>query len=58
MFRYFKNIDGYQIVIKTDAIIAVQDLGYHRLILTPFDEFEVQETLEEIFSNKATFSNN
>jgi hypothetical protein len=48
MFRIFTDLDGYEVAVKLDSIIAVMDDGEFRIILTPFNDFEVQETLNEI----------
>ena len=64
MFKVLTDLEGFNIMIKADAITAVQDMGEFRLVLTPFDEFEVRETLSEIFkaplnnNNLVTFSKN
>jgi len=64
MFKLLTDLEGYQVAIKNDTIIAVHDDGEFRIVVTAFEEFEVQETMQEIFkiplnsNNVVTFSKN
>lgn len=49
MFRVFNKIDDLEVVINTSDIVNVQDMGDHRLICTIYDEFEIKESINEIF---------
>jgi hypothetical protein len=58
MYRYFKKTDGLTIVLDLSYVIGVEDMGDFRIILTPHFEFEVSDTIEDIFDDKKKFSLN
>ena len=61
MFRIYTKTDGLQVVINSNDLIGVEDVGSHRIIYTIIKEFNIIETVHEIFkpeSNVNKFSHN
>lgn len=60
MYRYFTKTDGLKVYIKPEDIIAYEEMEDHVLIITVIGDFEVINTIEEIFGNTQNikFSNN
>lgn len=58
MYRYFTKTDGHEVVIDVNMIMAVEDMGDCRVIVTPYFEFEVIDSMYDIFSDKKKFSEN
>ena len=59
MYRYFTKTDGLKVYIKNDDIIAYEEMEDHVLIITVIGDFEVINTIDEIFNKKKQdFSNN
>jgi hypothetical protein len=58
MYRYFTKTDGLEVVIDVNMIMAVEDMGDFRVVITPYFEFEIRERVEEIFNDKKKFSDN
>lgn len=60
MYRYFTKTDGLKVYIKTEDILAYEEMEDHVLVITVIGDFEVINTIEEIFGNTQNikFSNN
>lgn len=64
MFRYFTKTDGLKIYVKDEDILAYEEMEDHVLVITAIGDFEVVNTIEEIFNgpkscdNNVKFSNN
>ena len=60
MYRYFTKTDGLKVYIKPEDILAYEEMEDHVLIITVIGDFEVINTIEEIFGNTQNikFSNN
>lgn len=58
MYRYFTKTDGLKVYIKPEDIIAYEEMEDHVLIITVIGDFEVVNTIEEIFEKRQNFSNN
>ena len=59
MYRYFTKTDGLKIYIKNDDILGYEEMEDHVLIITVIGDFEVINTIDEIFNKKKQdFSNN
>ena len=60
MYRYFTKTDGLKVYIKPEDILAYEEMEDHVLVITVIGDFEVINTIEEIFGNTQNikFSNN
>lgn len=58
MYRYFTKTDGMKIYIKDEDIMGYEEMDDHVLVITILGDYEVINTIEEIFKNKHNFSNN
>ena len=59
MYRYFTKTDGLKIYIKDEDIMGYEEMEDHVLIITVIGDFEVINTIDEIFNKKKQdFSNN
>jgi uncharacterized protein with ACT and thioredoxin-like domain len=58
MYRYFTKTDGLKVYIKNDDILAYEEMEDHVLVITVIGDFEVVNTIEEIFEKRQNFSNN
>ena len=59
MYRYFTKTDGLKVYIKPEDILAYEEMEDHVLVITVIGDFEVINTIDEIFNNKKqNFSNN
>lgn len=61
MFRIYTKTDGLQVVININDLIGIEDVGSYRIIYTIIKEFNITETVSEIFmpeSNVNKFSHN
>lgn len=59
MYRYFTKTDGLKIYIKNDDILGYEEMEDCVLVLTIFGDYEVINTIDEIFNNKKqNFSKN
>ncbi|MBK8820561.1 MAG: hypothetical protein IPN49_16305 [Saprospiraceae bacterium] len=59
MYRYFTKTDGLKVYIKPEDILAYEEMEDHVLIITVIGDFEVINTIDEIFNKKKqNFSNN
>ena len=59
MYRYFTKTDGLKVYIKNDDIIAYEEMEDHVLIITVIGDFEIINTIDEIFNpTKQDFSKN
>jgi hypothetical protein len=58
-YRYFTKTDGLKVYIRPEDIIAYEEEDDHVLIITVIGDFEVVDSIEEIFGTaKQDFSNN
>ena len=59
MYRYFTKTDGLKVYIKNDDILGYEEMEDCVVVMTIIGDFEVINTIEEIFNNKKQdFSNN
>ena len=59
MYRCFTKTDGLKFYIKPEDILAYEEMEDHVLVITVIGDFEVINTIDEIFNNKKQdFSNN
>ena len=58
MYRYFTKTDGLKVYIKPEDILAYEEMEDHVLVITVIGDFEVVNTIEEIFEKRQNFSNN
>ena len=59
MYRYFTKTDGLKVYIKNDDILGYEEMGAIVVVMTIIGDFEVINTIDEIFNKKKQdFSNN
>ena len=59
MYRCFTKTDGLKVYIKPEDIIAYEEMEDHVLIITVIGDFEIINTIDEIFNpTKQDFSKN
>ena len=59
MYRYFTKTDGLKVYIKPEDIITYEEMEDHVLIITVIGDFEIINTIDEIFNpTKQDFSKN
>ena len=59
MYRYFTKTDGLKVYIKNDDILGYEEMEDFVVVMTIIGDFEVINTIDEIFNNKKQdFSNN
>ena len=59
MFRYFTKTDGMKVYLRDEDILGYEELECSTLVMSIIGEFEVINTLEEIFNKQdQKFSNN
>lgn len=58
MYRYFTKTDGLKIYIKNDDILGYEEMEDCVVVMTIIGDFEVINTIEEIFEKRQSFSNN
>ncbi len=58
MYRYFTKTDGLKIYIKNDDILGYEEMEDCVVVMTIIGDFEVINTIEEIFEKRQNFSNN
>ncbi len=58
MFRYFTKTDGFRIYVKDEDILAYEEMEDHVVVVTAMGDFEVINSIEEIFNERSRFSNN
>ena len=60
MYRCFTKTDGLKVYIKPEDVLAYEEMEDHVLVITVIGDFEVINTIEEIFGNTQNikFSNN
>ena len=59
MYRYFTKTNGLKVYIKPEDVLAYEEMEDHVLIITVIGDFEVINTIDEIFNKKKQdFSNN
>ena len=58
MYKYFTKTDGLKIYIKDEDIMGYEEMDDHVLVITILGDYEVINTIEEIFKSKPNFSNN
>lgn len=51
MYRYFTKTDGRKIYIKNDDILGYEEKEDCVIVLTVFGDWEVLNTIEEIFND-------
>lgn len=50
-FRVFTKTDGLEIVIDIKNVTDVEDMGDCRIVRTIMDEYEIQDTIDDVFLN-------
>ena len=58
IYRYFTKTDGMRIYLRESDIISYEEMEDHTLVTTIMEDYEVINTIEEIFNGKPKFSNN
>ena len=59
MYRCFTKTNGLKVYIKPEDVLAYEEMEDHVLIITVIGDFEVINTIDEIFNKKKQyFSNN
>lgn len=58
MYRYFTKTDGLKVYIKNDDILGYEEMEDFVVVMTIIGDFEVINTIEEIFEKRQNFSNN
>ena len=58
MFRYFTKTDGLKVYVKDEDILAYEEMEDHVLVITAIGDFEVINSIEQIFNEPLRFSNN
>lgn len=58
MYRYFTKTDGLKVYIKNDDILGYEEMEDCVVVMTIIGDFEVVNTIEEIFEKRQNFSNN
>ena len=60
MYKKKKKTDGLKVYIKPEDVLAYEEMEDHVQIITVIGDFEVINTIEEIFGNTQNikFSNN
>ncbi len=58
MYRYFTKTDGLKVYIKNDDILGYEEMEDCVVVMTIIGDFEVINTIEEIFEKRQNFSNN
>ena len=58
MYRYFTKTDGLKVYIKPEDILGYEEMEDCVVVMTIIGDFEVVNTIEEIFEKRQNFSNN
>ena len=58
MYRYFTKTDGLKVYIKNDDILGYEEMEDCVVVMTIIRDFEVINTIEEIFEKRQNFSKN
>lgn len=58
MYRYFTKTDGLKIYIKNEDILGYEEMEDCVVVMTIIGDFEVINTIEQIFEKRQNFSNN
>ena len=58
IYRYFTKTDGMRIYLRDADILSYEEMEDHTLVTTIMEDYEVINTIEEIFNGKPKFSNN
>ena len=58
IYRYLTKTDGMRIYLRDADILSYEEMEDHTLVTTIMEDYEVINTIEEIFNGKPKFSNN
>lgn len=58
MYRYFTKTDGLKIYLKDEDILGYEEMEDCVVVMTIIGDFEVINTIEQIFEKRQNFSNN